>query len=153
MAGNTTKVKKINGRPTKYSQELAAKLCEQLSEGISLRTVCLAKEMPNKSTVFNWLHTNQSFLDQYTRAKQESADAMAEDVIDIADNEDQLIEDGSGGYRHNPIQVQRDRLRIETRKWLMAKMKPKKYGDKLDLTSDGKVLPTPIFGGNSAKTD
>jgi outer membrane lipoprotein-sorting protein len=58
-------------------------------------------------------------------------------------------------YRADPkaagAAVQAQRLRVDTRKWLMAKMKPKVYGEKLDLTSDGKVLPAPIYGGQSTK--
>lgn len=92
-------------------------------------------------------------MQQYTRAKEESADAMADEILDIAD-------DGSNDYMTvtygeeereviNHEALQRSKLRVDTRKFLMAKMKPKRYGDKLDLTTDGKELPAPIFGGMS----
>jgi len=137
-------------RPTIYTQELADKICSELAEGKSLRTVCLADEIPDKSTIFNWLRTNKEFLDQYTRAKIEASDALADEIQDIADdgsNDWMEINMGHGQtkiicYREH---VERSKLRIESRKWIMAKMKPKKYGDKLDLTSDGKQLPTPIL--------
>lgn len=130
--------KHAGGRPTLYTQELADEICEQLALGISLRTVCNTDSMPTVKTVFNWFRTYPEFLQQYTRAKEESADAMAEDTLDIADdgtNDWMMInrKDGSEAWQLNGEHIQRSRLRVETRKWLMSKMKPKKYGDRLEL--------------------
>lgn len=146
--------KKI-GRPTKFNQKLANRICAQLAEGISLRTVCLAEDMPNKSTVFNWFRTNKMFLDQYARAKEESADAMSEEILDIADdgtNDWMTVNRGRETVEvpNNEV-LQRSRLRVDTRKWIMSKMKPKKYGDKLDMTSNGKDIGQPILGGITQK--
>lgn len=148
----------LGGRPTTYTQELADNICEQLALGYSLRTVCKADGMPAIASIFNWFRSQPGFLEQYEKAKQESTDAMAEDLLDIADNgtndwmesEDRF---GNIGWKLNGENIQRSRLRADTRKWLMAKMKPKKYGDKLDVTSDGKALPQPIYGGISLKTE
>ncbi len=140
----TIETPKPNGRPSSYTQELADKICSQLAEGISLRTVCLDEDMPCKATVFNWLRTNKDFLDQYARAKEESADAMSEDILDIADdgtNDWMWIKRGGEDVQVPDNEVlQRSRLRVDTRKWIMSKMKPKKYGDKMDVTSDGKAI-------------
>lgn len=141
-------MKKV-GRPSKYTQELADLICNQLSEGISLRTVCLGEGMPDKTTVFSWMRLHKEFLAQYARAKEESADALAEEIIDISDETNQVIR--SGAEKKSGAYAQAQRLRVDTRKWIMSKMKPKKYGDKIDVTSDGKVLPTPIYGGESRK--
>lgn len=111
------------GRPSVYTQDLADSLCAQLAEGKSLRTVCKAEEMPEARTVFRWLRTNSEFCQQYEKAKEESADALSDEMLDIADN-------GEGDPK-------RDRLRVDTRKWLASKLKPKKYGDKVDLTHSG----------------
>lgn len=108
------------GRPSEYSQERADLICEQLALGKSLRTICAADEMPSIATIFNWIRRYPEFLEQYTRAKEESADALTDEMVDIAD-------DKTGD-------PQRDRLRVETRKWIAAKLKPKRYGDKVDLT-------------------
>jgi hypothetical protein len=142
------------GRPTLYSQELADKICEQLAMGKSLRTACNEKGMPSIAVIFLWFRTNKEFLEQYARAKQESSDAMAEEILDISDdgtNDWMTIKNNRGKDIEVPNNevLQRSRLRVDTRKWLMSKMKPKKYGDKMDLTSDGKVLPTPIYGNRS----
>jgi hypothetical protein len=153
------------GRPTKYTPELAQAICAELSMGKSLRTVCgqndddaEKQEFPTVKTIFNWLHNNEDFLQQYTRAKEEAADALADEILDISD-------DGSNDWmeKHygdeavwvtNGEALQRSKLRVDTRKFLMAKMKPKRYGDKLDVTSGGEKLPTPLLGGISVpKTD
>lgn len=144
------KSKAVTGRPSTFTQELADRICSQLAMGDSLRTVCKGEDMPALATVFNWFRNYPSFLEQYTRAKQESADAMAEDILDIADHsaQDIITKSSENGTEYEVVNnevIQRSRLRVETRKWLMAKMKPKKYGDKLDLTSDGEQLPSPIL--------
>lgn len=103
--------------------------------------------MPDKATVFRWIRTNKDFCDQYTRAKQESADALVEEMIDIADESDKdfIIDDDGNPVRPNIELMMRSKLRIETRKWISSKLKPKKYGDKLDLTSDGKRIESPAI--------
>ncbi len=146
------------GRPTDYTQELADEMCSQLSEGISLRTVCLADKMPDKSTVFRWLRTYPEFNNQYEKAKEEAADAFVEEMQDIADNGtndwiDKEMPDGSVKKVLNTEHVQRSRLRIDTRKWVASKLKAKKYGEKMDVTSDGKALPTPIIPLNVLSRD
>ena len=128
------------GRPSKYTQELADKICEELALGKSIRKVCSHEDMPSVASIFNWLRTQPEFLEQYARAKQEASDYMAEEIVDISDSE-------------NMEDVQRARLRVDTRKWLMSKMKPKKYGEKLDLTTDGEKLPTPIIPLNVQRND
>lgn len=133
------------GRPTKYTKSLAANICAQLALGYSLRTVCREDNMPSLATIFNWLRNKPEFLDQYEKAKQESTDAMAEDILDIADNGtndyiEREKEDGSSTVVLNSENIQRSRLRVDTRKWLMSKMKPKKYGEKLDVSSLGEKL-------------
>lgn len=140
------------GRPTDYTQELADKICAQLAQGDSMRTVCVADDMPAMTTMFRWLREKPEFKQQYEKAKEEAADALAEDMLDIADDasNDWMVvhrKDDSEGWQLNGEHVQRSRLRIDTRKWIAAKLKPKKYGDKLDMTTNGKDLPTPILGG------
>jgi len=149
---------KPNGRPSKYTKELADKFCELIANGDSLRTACTNADMPAPATIFKWMREHDSFLKQYEKATQERTEAMAEELLDIVDDgsNDYMVKtgkDGAESWQLNGEHIQRSRLRADTRKWLMAKMKPKKYGDKLDVTSDGKALPQPIYGGISLKTD
>lgn len=136
---------KKNGRPTKYTKQLADKICSELALGFSMRTVSGNTWSPSMATIFSWLRTKPQFLEQYEKAKQESTDAMAEDIMDIADNgtndwEEKERADGSIYIALNNEHIQRSRLRVDTRKWLMAKMKPKKYGEKVDVTTDGEKI-------------
>lgn len=151
------KAPKKMGRPEIWSQELADRVCEKIAQGYSMRTVCADETLPGMTTIFKWLRENPDFAKQYARATEERTEAMAEDILDIADdgsNDLMTIQKGDMTYEiENKEVTNRSRLRVDTRKWLMAKMKPKKYGDKLDLTSDGKALPTPIYSGNSKKQD
>lgn len=88
--------------------------------------------MPDRSNVHKWLVEHEWFQDQYAKAKESQADTLADELIYIADT---------------AKDVNLARLRIDTRKWVASKLKPKKYGDKLDMTTNGKDLPTPILGG------
>lgn len=124
-------------RPTDYSQDLADRICEQLADGKSLRTVCLADDMPDKRSVFRWLRIHEEFSHQYARAKEESADALSDEMLDIADDgSNDWMASSDGGQDYNGDHVQRARLRIDTRKWIASKLKPKKYGDKLEVGGD-----------------
>jgi hypothetical protein len=106
--------------------------------------------MPNKATVFRWLAANPSFSDQYARAREAQADSLADEMLDIADdgsNDWMEVKDREGaimGWRENGEAMRRSQLRIDARKWLAGKLRPKKYGDKTLLGSDPEnPLPTP----------
>jgi hypothetical protein len=134
------------GRPSDYTPELADKICSQLAEGKSMRTICKADDMPDASTVFRWLRSKPEFCQQYTRAKDESADALVDEMLDIADeasNDWMEVHDPENpGYRFNGEHVNRSRLRVDTRKWVASKLKPKKYGEKLDIAHSGSIETT-----------
>ena len=104
-----------------FSQEVADEICRRLSLGETLRQICKTEGMPSHTTVWRWtegqLDAPPEFANQYTRARIEGYDAMAEQSV--------LIADGAEGSED----VNRDRLRVDTRKWLLSKMLPKKYGD------------------------
>jgi hypothetical protein len=136
--------RRVKGRPDIFSQEKADLICEQISTtSKSLRTICKMKGMPSVQTVLKWLREDRrGFVAQYARAKEEQADFMCEEMIDIADdgsNDLMTIEKGDTSYEvENKEVTNRSKLRVETRKWLASKLKPKKYGDKLDMELTGK---------------
>ena len=121
------------GRPTNYNAELAATICAELADGKSLRSVCRRDDMPSMVSVFNWLRIYPEFLKQYEAAKEESADAHSEDMLEIADEPPPI--NANGGVDSGAVADKR--LRIDTRKWLASKLKPKKYGDKLQQEVSG----------------
>ena len=114
-------------------------ICARMAEGVSLRSICLADDMPDKATVFRWLAAHKEFRDQYARAREARADAMAEEILEISDDDrdDAITDPESGATRLNAEFVARSRLKVDTRKWLMARMAPKVYGDKVTQELQG----------------
>lgn len=126
------------GRPSDYSDTTADEICERISNGESLRRICLAENMPSKSAVFRWLYANEKFRDQYARAKEAQADALADDILDIADDgENDTYIDDEGNKRVDNDVIARSRLRVDARKWIASKLKPKVYGDRVQQEVTG----------------
>lgn len=94
--------------------------------------------MPAASSVFKWLRENKDFSEQYARAKEESADADSEELADLGDQAIALSQ--SVPEKVAGAVVQAVKLKADNLKWAMSKKKPKKYGDKVDLTSGGEVI-------------
>lgn len=123
---------KPTGRPTDYNPEIAAELLSRLVSQ-SLRKVCAAEDMPDKSTFFRWLAKHPDFRDQYDAAARERAAAIFEETLEIADESAGDIQvDAEGRERVNWENVQRSKLRVDTRKWFLSKLMPRKYGDKIE---------------------
>lgn len=135
------------GRPSDYTQEVGDAICERLADGESLRAICADDEMPNRATVFRWLGANEAFRDQYAHAREAQAEALADDIVSIADEEVTMVrsdkhnsrdDDGGGNTEvvFDATAVNRNRLRVDARKWVAAKLAPKKYGDRTILAGD-----------------
>jgi hypothetical protein len=125
------------GRPTKFSQAIADKICALLAEGYSLTKISALDGMPALRTVLDWhVQNREGFSAQYTRARQIQAELIADQLFDVSDDE---TKDVSGELEiPNGVAVQRARLKVDTRKWYLSKMLPKVYGDKLAHTgADG----------------
>ena len=124
-------------RPTTYNEEIASLICGRMAEGESLRSICRDPAMPALSSVFLWVSKHPEFSEQYKLAMAARAGAMFEEMFDIADDgSNDWMEvngkDGESGWKLNGEHVQRSRLRLDTRKWALSKMMPKKYGDKTE---------------------
>lgn len=115
-------------RPTLYTIDLATRICERIANGESLLSISKDHEMPSRSIIHEWLlqEDKKEFLDKYESAVNIRTDNMFDELEDIADN--------------TLGEVQRDRLRVDTRKWYLSKVMPKKYGEKLDVTSKDKKI-------------
>ncbi len=136
------------GRPTIYTDELATTIFSRLADGESLRSICRDKDMPDRSTVFKWVFENEEFSRQYDKAREIQGEALADDLVDIADdgsNDWMLKNDPENpGYAVNGEAIQRSRLRVDARKWAASKLRPKKYGDKLALGGDPEGVPITV---------
>lgn len=149
------------GRPEIYNDEMAIKLLSEIaSTSKSLRTICKMDDMPSVTTVLKWLRDKPEFAIQYARAKEEQADYLIEEMLDISDdgsNDFMTITKGDASYEiENKEVTNRSRLRVDTRKWIASKLKPKKYGDKVDVTSAGEKIQSiqvEVVRSNNATED
>jgi hypothetical protein len=120
-------------------EKLFDEIIIEIAENGSSMVAAVNKRM--STLTFYDLLKDDDRLKKYARACEMRADKMAEEMIEIADsNEEDTITDEKGIERANNAAVQRDRLKVDTRKWLLAKMHPKKYGDKIDMTSGNEPL-------------
>src|SRR5262249_35772208 len=119
------------GRPSEYSDEIADTICQRIADGESLRSICQDKAMPDRRSVFRWLARKREFRHQYEAAVHARAELLADEII--------LIADSTGK------DVMRDRLRVDSRKWVLSKLLPRKYGETATLLApavdeDGEVV-------------
>jgi hypothetical protein len=133
----------MTGRPSAYSQQIADEICRRLAGGESLRAICRDEGIPDESTVRLWaLDDREGFAAQYARAREVQFLAIADELLEIADDgsNDWMQRTGkgkSGGWELNGEHIQRSRVRIDTRKWILSKMLRKIYGDKAEVAVTG----------------
>ena len=114
--GHSGKQVRPRGRPSKYNEEIADRICDRISEGEALYKVARDSGMPDQKTMFRWLEQFPSFRHKYARAKEQMLEREADNILAIADSDDD---------------PNSRRVRVDTRKWLLSKLIPKKYGDKI----------------------
>lgn len=126
---------------TEFTQSIFDEICERISDGESLRSICRDEHMPTKTSVFRWLAADKVLSDQYARSREAQADALFDDILEIADNSknDWMEKRGEEdvGWLLNGDHIARTKVRIDARKWMAGKMRPKVYGDKVDHTHAG----------------
>lgn len=130
-----------------YSQQEKDAVFEDIclviaEDGMSLRNVLKQRGMPSTRTFYEWLAESEEAQKLYARACKDRADKIADDIIEISNesNADVYL-DKDGMPKIDGAAVQRSRLQVDARKWLLAKLHPKKYGDKLDLNLNN----APVF--------
>ena len=126
----------------KYTPELAAEICRRLAEGQSLKTICDDPAMPCRRLVNTWVSDDvNGFAAQYARARDVGLDTVADDILDIADDGRndwmEKADPDNPGYQFNGEHFQRSRLRVDSRKWYLSKLAPKRYGEKSSLELSG----------------
>lgn len=111
------------GRPSDFSPELAELICSRIASGMSLVAICKADDMPHRDTVRVWLAKSDEFAAMYARAREDQADYYADEILAVADDPE--------------LDANDKRVRVDARKWVAAKLRPRVYGDKVDLTHQG----------------
>lgn len=127
--------RRVKTRNYTDEQQAAIKLrvLTEMHQGQSLLQICRADDMPNRETIWRWAALDRKFSEDYERAMQIRADGMFDDILEIADDGTndwmEVHGEGSAGWKANGEALQRSRLRVDTRKWVLARMFPNKYGD------------------------
>lgn len=131
-------VKAKTGRPTLFTDELIHKILEQIADGANERDIFRQEGYPiwRAWTAFKRkesINSDSIFMPQYAQAKEDKYISWESEINNIADDQSRdQVPDGKGGFKSDNTAVNRDRLRVDTRKWLMAKAMPKVYGDKVE---------------------
>lgn len=125
MKASDDVVRSNAGRPTDYSEKLAIDICLRIASGRSVNSICTDKDMPSKTSVYEWLNKHDQFTDMYREAVSQRADYHFDEMLGIAD--DVIAE---------TAEVAKAKLRIDTRKWVLSRLNPRKYGDKVDGSED-----------------
>ena len=115
----------------KDKDKIFEEIFSQIEIGKSLKEILKNNKPISRTTFYDWINKDKEKLDIYARACILRADFLFDEILEIADNE---TRDKSN------IAVSRDRLKVDTRKWALSKMNPKKYGDKIDVTSDNEKI-------------
>jgi hypothetical protein len=124
------------GRPTDYTEELAQEICDKVaSRGAGLATFCSENpHWPHRDTIYLWLRKYPTFSDNYAKAKKDQVNALADEILAISDDSsrDSIVKEDKDGNEYEVFNTEfaaRSRLRVDTRKWIAAKLVPRLYGD------------------------
>lgn len=128
-------------------------IIDLIANGLSMRKACVEQGSITKKTFLEWVSADELLSAQYARAMEARSDVLFDEILEISDDgsNDFIEKFDSDGVPYevlNQEHIQRSKLRVDSRKWALSKMQPKKYGDKLDVTTDGKEVntqPTIIF--------
>lgn len=136
-------------RPSDYTPELAAEICGRLASGSPLSKICGGEEnFPSLTTVYRWLQEKPEFRELYARAREDQADTLADEILQIADEDPTTtVIEKTGQIAFDGAAIAHQRLRVDARKWIASKLKPKKYGDRVaqELSGpDGEPMKTSL---------
>ena len=126
----------IAGPHTTMTPFLVKSFLDRVANGESVKSICRDASMPCSATIHNWLRDVPEFREGYARAKEMVGEALAEQIIELADELPGSYFDAEGNKRVDAAHVAWTKLRIESRRWLASKLKPKVYGDKTQVTGE-----------------
>ena len=129
----------------KQKENIFNYIFKEITEGRALRNILKDKDMPDVTTFYVWLRADEEKSKQYAHVCEDRADAIFEEILDIADDSSgDVTFNKDGDAVINSEFVQRSRLRVDARKWIASKLAPKKYGDQSKLTLEGGDKPITI---------
>lgn len=126
-----TEQPKRSGPYVEFTEEIFTDICERMAMGKGLREICSDPDMPSRSTFLRWVENDTGRQIKYQKAREACMDWYGEEVLKVAfDDSGDTLKDGERTVA-NHARVQRDRLKVDTLKWTMSKLHPKRWGDKL----------------------
>jgi hypothetical protein len=130
---------------------LGLTICERVACGETLSGVCRDRDMPSRSTVYRWQEADSTFRDTYRRAREMQMQSWGDEIVEIADDTtlDTVTKMTPQGREYEAVDhenIQRSKLRVNTRQWLMARLNPALYGDKVEHEHSGMVGHAHIVG-------
>ncbi len=140
------------GRPADYTDELANKICDLIAcSNKGLATICKDEKLPARSTIYEWIDKHKEFSDKYARAREDQADFLAEEILEIADDSSRDTKtikgkDGKDIEVEDTEWTNRSKLRVDARKWTAARLCSKRWGDKVQTEHSGSLAIVPITG-------
>lgn len=133
----------------KQKADALSEIFDRISKGestVSILGVNRLPHLPSRDTFTNWLDNSivegGNLSDRYAQANQQRQEILLQEIFDISDEtrEDFYIDETTGKRLTNHEAIQRSRLRVDTRKWALSKMNPTKFGDRVDLTTNGREV-------------
>ena len=134
-----------------FRQEVADAICAAIASGASLRKAAHEQGVA-APTVIDWVNARPDFSEQYARAREKGYALLADEIIEISDDSSSDVVETEHGQKTDAEVVARSRLRVDSRKWILSKMLPKVYGEKITTDITGK-LQHEHTGGLSAETE
>ena len=137
-------------RPVEYTEDIAEEVCWRLAHGESLVSICRDEHLPHCATIYRWLVRFPLFCEMYARAREDQADTNADQILQIADEKPPEFKDDKGRVYLDQTFIQWQKNRIDARKWTAAKLKPRKYGDRMAVegVEGGATIKTEDIGAN-----
>ena len=137
----------VGGRKSTYTEAIGLEICARMAEGESLTMVCKDKGLPSRGTVTRWVLDNPAFRARYAQARESLLDVYADQILSISDDgtTDYITKVGRNGHEYEAVDqehIQRSRLRVDSRKWLLSKLRPEQYGDRMVAEVQGSVSHT-----------
>ncbi len=130
MATKATKTEKA-AKPVRDKAAICQEVLEGMRNGLSTFKSCQAAGIAN-STFHKWVSEDSLLRDNYAHAREDLIERMAQEVMELSDQEVPETGDGKKDWQA----IQKHKLQVDTRKWLLSKLAPKKYGDKLEVSGD-----------------
>lgn len=127
----------------KDKQALYNSILSEIEQGASLLSVLKKEGMPNRVTFFVWMKESEDNTNNYARAIKARSDVLFDEMIEIAytPEEGEVIKSSSHGVETTTSDMLgHRRLKIDTLKWILSRMDPKKYGDKMSIEQETKSI-------------